>query len=172
MTTTDNTEKQLDHPMPEGARKAPPSGGPMSYLPRNEPAGNIDRCAATPVMAGDQRQADYYLRALTRSSREIERRIASYQAAMARYEASGDADYARCVRRQIRIEQQDRYILERMIDNLRRRFAPRDHGAVSPRSRRGPRGSKGVSGSGPEGMSVRGAGSACNAIPYRRLPSQ
>jgi hypothetical protein len=30
MTTTDNTEKQLDHPMPEGARKAPPSGGPPS----------------------------------------------------------------------------------------------------------------------------------------------
>ena len=31
MTTTDSTEKQLDHPMPERARKAPPSsGGPPS----------------------------------------------------------------------------------------------------------------------------------------------
>ena len=108
----------------------------MSYLLRNEPAGNIDRSAAAPVNAADQRQADYYLRALTRISREIERRIGSYQAAMARYKASGDADYARWLRRQIRIEQRDRHILERMIDNLQRRFAPRDDdGAVSPRSR-------------------------------------
>jgi len=30
MTTTANTEKQLDHPLPEGARKVPPSGGPPS----------------------------------------------------------------------------------------------------------------------------------------------
>ena len=30
MTTIDYTEKQLDHPMPEGAGKAPPSGGPPS----------------------------------------------------------------------------------------------------------------------------------------------
>jgi hypothetical protein len=30
MTTTDNTQKQLDHPMPKGASKAPPSGGPPS----------------------------------------------------------------------------------------------------------------------------------------------
>ena len=30
MTTTENTEKQLDHPIPEEARKAPPSGGPPS----------------------------------------------------------------------------------------------------------------------------------------------
>nr|WP_325501877.1 hypothetical protein [Mycobacterium sp.] len=30
MTTTANAEKQLDHPLPEGARKAPPSGGPPS----------------------------------------------------------------------------------------------------------------------------------------------
>ena len=30
MTTTDNTEKQPDYPMPEGARKAPPSGGSPS----------------------------------------------------------------------------------------------------------------------------------------------
>jgi hypothetical protein len=27
MTTTANTEKQFDHLLPEGARKAPPSGG-------------------------------------------------------------------------------------------------------------------------------------------------
>jgi hypothetical protein len=108
----------------------------MLYLPRNEPAGNIDRSAAAPVNAADQRQADYYLRALTRISREIERRIGSYQAAMARYKASGDTDYARWVRRQIRIKQRERHIVERMIDNLQRRFAPRDDdGAVYPRSR-------------------------------------
>ena len=103
-------------------------------------------------------------RMLTRDSREIERRIGSYQAAMARYEARGDADYARWVRRQIRIEQQDRQILEWMTDNLRRRFTLRDQDEVSPPSRRGPGGSQGVSGSGPQGVSVCGAGSA-NALP-------
>ena len=39
MTTNDNTEKQLDHPMPKGARKAPPSGGPLHGCAHEKGAG-------------------------------------------------------------------------------------------------------------------------------------
>ena len=135
----------------------------MLYVPMNGPAGNVHRSSAAPA-AAEQRQADYYLRKLTRHSQEIERRISSYEAAMARYAANGDAGYARWVRRQIRIERQVRQVLERMIDNLRRRFTLCDQGKVSPPSRRGRGGSKGVSGSSTERVSARGAGSASNAL--------
>jgi hypothetical protein len=94
------------------------------------PAGNVDRSAAAPATAADHRQGDYYLRMLTRDSREIEGRIDSYRATLARYQANGDADNARWVRRQIRLAQQDRHIVERMIDNLRRRFTLCDQGEV------------------------------------------
>jgi hypothetical protein len=83
---------------------------------------------------------------------------------MAGYQANYDAGHARWVRRQIRIEQQDQQVHERMIDNLRRRFSRRDQGEVSPPSRRGPDGSKGVSGSSTAGVSLRVAGSASNAV--------
>jgi hypothetical protein len=62
---------------------------------------------------------------LTDTRREIDRQIAKHQTAMARNQTRGNADYARSFRRMIRMEEQDRRILERMISNLLQRFPPR-----------------------------------------------
>jgi hypothetical protein len=106
----------------------------MSYVPGNETAWNIGRFAAGPIMSADERQAGYFLRALVRNSQEIGRRVGSYQAAMAHYEAGGGDDYARRLRRQIRVEQQEQHIVEQMIGNLQHRFVAFDEAVSRQRS--------------------------------------
>jgi hypothetical protein len=70
----------------------------------------------------DQSQAVYYHRMLSEFCLEIDQRVASYHAMLARYERTGNRDDIRRVWRMIRAEERQRQTLDRMIDKLRRRF--------------------------------------------------
>ncbi len=78
------------------------------------------------VESADQRQADYFLRMLAQSRRQIDHRLGEYQKAIAAAEAAGDAEGADGLRRMARGEQRERQALDDMIEKLRRRFP---HGA-------------------------------------------
>ena len=94
-----------------------------------QPGANDDHAAAAPATA-DRRQADYFLRLLTQGCRRIDHQIDKYRRAITSSEARGDVDYAQGVWGMIRIEEQDRQILEGLIDRLRRRFVLRATGEV------------------------------------------
>ncbi len=77
----------------------------------------------------DRRQADYFLRLLIQSRRLIDHRIEEYRKATTVAEAKGDTDGARTFKRMTFTEQQDRQVVDGMIDSLSRRFprqAPKD----------------------------------------------
>ena len=59
----------------------------------------------------DRRQAEHYLRVLNSSLGETDRRIVKYQCALALYDARGNAEETRRVRRTTRVEQRDRHTL-------------------------------------------------------------
>jgi len=87
----------------------------------NRPAGAVDDSAAAPETA-DHRQAAYFLRLLTQSRRLSDDRINKYSRAVAGFEANGDAEGAAGFRRRLRTEERDRQVVDRMIENLHRRF--------------------------------------------------
>lgn len=95
----------------------------MTYLSSTALDWNFGRYAAAPAVTADELQADYYLRALIEDNRELERRIGSWQTAMARYEATGDVDHAGRLRDRRCIERHEQELVGRMIDNLPQRFA-------------------------------------------------
>jgi hypothetical protein len=95
----------------------------MSSMTMSRPAANVDRPAAAPATDRDHCQADYFLRLLTQRRQRVEDRINKYRRAIASAEASGAVDYAGAYRRKMRIEEEDRQILEGLIDRLQRRFA-------------------------------------------------
>ncbi len=86
--------------------------------------------AAESSAAADLRQADYFRRVLAQSRRHIDHRLGEYQKAIATAEAAGDAEGASSLRRMARVEQQERQTLDRLIENLQRRFPPRTRPAV------------------------------------------
>ena len=90
-------------------------------LTANRPAAAVDRVTSAADNA-DQRQADYFLRLLTQNRRLIDQRIDGYHKAIAVAEAKGDAESACVFRRTARIEEQERKALDRLIENLQRRF--------------------------------------------------
>ncbi len=68
------------------------------------------------------------MRLLTQSRLRIGDRIDDYQNAVARSEASGDAENVAGLRRMMRAEEQNRQAIERLIKNLQRRFPVRTPG--------------------------------------------
>ena len=88
---------------------------------------------AAPATAADHRQTDCALRVLAQICRRLNHRIDQFQRARAISEASGQADYACGTGRMARIEDEERQILEGMIDHLQRRIPVSASGEV-PRS--------------------------------------
>lgn len=112
-------------------------GSSPSALPLDRRAGDVDP-AATVADTADHLQADYFMRLLIQSRRLVDHRIDEYQKAIATAETNGDVDAADSFRRMTRIEEQDRQILDHMIEKLRRRFPRRAQGeapTISPRTR-------------------------------------
>jgi hypothetical protein len=107
----------------------------MPSLTMTRPAHDVESPVAAPETA-DHRQADYFLRLLTQSRRLNDHRIGEYHKAVARAEADGDAEAASAFRRMARIEEEDRHTLDRLIENLHRRFALRAPGEAPPIPRR------------------------------------
>jgi hypothetical protein len=99
-------------------------GNSTSLVPMNRPAVNAGPSAAAPAVDADQRQAQYFLRLLVQSCLRIEQQIDRYQKAIVMAEASGAVDHGRRLRRAMRVEQQERHTLTKLIDRLRRRFPP------------------------------------------------
>jgi hypothetical protein len=87
----------------------------------NTSAVGVDHFAAASEQA-DHLQAAYFLSVLTQSRRINDHRIDKYQRGIAASVADGDMERAAGFRRLLRIEERDRQALERMIQNLNRRF--------------------------------------------------
>lgn len=107
----------------------------MSAPAVDRPAGD-DNSSASLAETADHRQADYFLRLLTRNRRLVDQRIDEYQKAIALLEAKGDVEGACGFRRMAGIEEQDRQTLDGLIEKLHRRFPRRAQGEVSPIPRR------------------------------------
>ena len=75
-----------------------------------------------PALVMDESQADFFLRLLAQICRRTNLRIDMYQRAIAVANARGDAGFACAFRHLTYIDQQDREILEGVIDRLERRF--------------------------------------------------
>jgi hypothetical protein len=105
-------------------------GGAMPSLTVNRPAGDVEGPAAAAETA-DYLQAEYFMRLLAQSRRHSDHRIGEYQKAIAAADAAGDTEGASCLRRQARIEEQDRHTIDGLIENLHRRFPIRVPGGVS-----------------------------------------
>jgi hypothetical protein len=73
----------------------------------------------------DYRQAEYFVRLLNQSRQRIEQRIDNYQRAIARSGAGGETENVRGLRRMVRIDEQDRRAVGKLIENLQRRFPVR-----------------------------------------------
>jgi hypothetical protein len=114
-----------------------PHGGTVPSLALNRPAGGVESAAAANETA-DYLQAEYFLRLLAQSRRHIDHRIGEYQKAIATAQAAGGTEAAETLRRMERTEEQDRQTLDRLIQNLRRRFPVRAPGEV-PQVPRGAR---------------------------------
>ncbi|MGF2945858.1 hypothetical protein ACQV26_12070 [Mycobacterium sp. Lab-001] len=87
------------------------------------------RVCATGVTA-DRRQAEYFLNLLLQRRHLIDERIAEHRRAGVAAQNSGDAERAYGMRRMAHGEEQDRRTLDRLIENLRRRFPRQDPGDV------------------------------------------
>lgn len=83
----------------------------------------------------DYGQVDYFLGLLTQICRRVNYRIDAYQRGGTRPEAGGYVDYDRGFQGMACIEEQDRRMLEGLIDRLQRRSTPQDRGEVPPLSR-------------------------------------
>ena len=86
----------------------------------------------------DHRQADYFLGLLTQRRRVCDDRIGKYQRAIGIAEANGDLEGAGRFRPLLRIEQQDRQVVDGLIQNLHRRFPVRPPGEVWSNPRKAP----------------------------------
>jgi hypothetical protein len=95
---------------------------PVARHPHNpEYAG---RRGGKPTEAADPCGADYLVRLLNQILRRIDDRIERYMRLTTIFEASDNVDYARTFGRLRLLEEQDREILEGLIDDLMRRFPP------------------------------------------------
>ena len=110
----------------------------MSLMTMNRPAANVDHSAAVPAGETDRRQAAYFLRLLTERCRQADDRINKYQRAIAVAEARGAVDYAGALGHPKRMEEQERQVLQGLIDRLQRRFSLSVSGEVPAVAQRGP----------------------------------
>jgi hypothetical protein len=115
-----------------------------------------------PATAADYGHTERVLNMLAQICRILNNRIDKYQRARVISEASGQSDYACGARRMARIEEEERRILEGIIDHLQRRSPLSASGKV-PRSLGGrglwSGGTAGVSCDDTEEASVRDEGS-------------
>ena len=86
------------------------------------------RRGGKPTEAAGPREADYLVRMLNQILRRIDDRIERYLRLITIFEASDNVEYARTFRRLRLLEEEDRQILEGLIDDLLRRFLPRATG--------------------------------------------
>jgi hypothetical protein len=93
----------------------------------NRPAGDAES-SATAHETADQLQAEYFLRLLAQNRHHVDHRIGKCQKAIAAAEAAGDTEGANGLRRMASAEEQDRQTLDRLIENLRRRYPARAPG--------------------------------------------
>jgi hypothetical protein len=103
----------------------------------DRPAGDVESAAAAHATA-DQQQAEYFLRLLAQSRHHVDHRIGGYQKAIAAAQAAGDTEGAGSLRRTAHADEQDGQTVDRLIENLRRRFpvrAPGDGPQAPPRPR-------------------------------------
>ena len=70
----------------------------------------------------DHLQADYFLRLLVPSCRQLDCQIDQHQKAIAIAETRGNTDDAHRIRQLLRIDEQERQTLKALIDRLQRRF--------------------------------------------------
>ena len=102
------------------------SDEPVARHPHN-PA-YAGRRGGKPTEAAHPREADYLVRLLNQILRRIDDRIERYLRLITIFEASDNVEYARTFRRLRLLEEEDRQILEGLIDDLMRRFPPRATG--------------------------------------------
>ena len=118
-------------------RARAPHGPPVGSAAVNGPASGFSQPAAAPEIA-DHRQADYFLGLLTQRRRICDDRIDKCQQAIAIAEGNGDVEGAARFRPLLRIEQQDRQVVDGLIENLHRRFPLRPPGEVRSYHRKAP----------------------------------
>jgi hypothetical protein len=77
-----------------------------------------------PSMTADHRQAVYFLGLLVQSIQEIDQRIEKYSGMIATAEARRDLAQIGRLRRQMNVDEQERRVLDGLIEDLQRRFPP------------------------------------------------
>ena len=98
-----------------------PQGDSTASVPVNRPAMDAGQ-SAHPAVDPDHLQADYFLRLLVPSCRQIARKIDQHQKALAIAETRGERDHAHRIRRTLRVDEQEHQILQALIDRLQQRF--------------------------------------------------
>jgi len=106
-----------------GLTDVPPRVGATGVTP--------DGSAAAAAESADRRQAEYFLGLLLQRRRLIDHRIDESRRAVVAAEKGGDAERAYGLRRTAHGEEQDRRILDGLIENLHRRFPRQDPGGVA-----------------------------------------
>ena len=96
-------------------------GNSTTSVPMNRPAMDAGQ-SAEPAADPDHLQADYFLRLLIPSCRQIDRKIDQHHKAIAIAETRGEPDHADRIRGMLRIDEQERQTLKALIDGLQRRF--------------------------------------------------
>jgi hypothetical protein len=86
------------------------------------------RQGGQPTNAANQRDAEYLLHLLNQILRRIDNRIERYLRLGTIFDAGDKVDYTRTFQRLRLLEEQDREILEGLIDDVMRRFPPRATG--------------------------------------------
>lgn len=82
------------------------------------------RAGATRRPDADHRQAAHYIAVLNQHLRRIDRRIVKCLDAIASSVTAGDIDNIHGFRSLLKIEQQERRLVEGLLENLRSRFLP------------------------------------------------
>lgn len=100
------------------------------------PTPAAERVTTAAPDAGDQLQAEYFVRVLAGRRGLIHQRIEECQRKIAKAEAKGDADAVADFRRLMRTAEQDRQTVDALLEKLCRRFSCRVPGDVpAPRGR-------------------------------------
>jgi hypothetical protein len=100
-------------------------GRSTSAMTMNRRVADVDHPAAVPAADSDHRQAEYFLRLLAQSRRQVGQRIDGYQRAIAIAQAGGATNDASGIRQVMRIAEQEQQTLGGLIDRLQRRFRVR-----------------------------------------------
>ncbi len=130
-------DQRARRPSTTSVHREPVHLGQVTAWGAERAAGDVEPLAAVRETA-DHLQADYFLRLLTQSRRLVDHRIDEYAEAIAAADTSGDVEAARNLRRMASAEEQERRVLDDMIEKLRRRFPGRTPGevpTVAPRAR-------------------------------------